>query len=309
MEYHDYYQTLGVERKATPEEIKQAYRKLAMKYHPDRNPGKKDAEEKFKQINEAYEVLRDPQKRSRYDQLGESYSRWQQTGGRQGDFNWSDWFTRAPGTAGGGTRVEVGNLEDLFGGGFSDFFNMIFGGMPGGTRQAATRRTARRPAAAEQPVTISLQEAYHGTTRVLQIENKRVEASIPPGAHTGSKVRLTGVLPGGQQGQPGDLYLLITVAADKEYERKGDDLYREASIDLFTAVLGGQVTVSTLSGNVVLTIPPGTQPGQSFRLAGRGMPRLQKPKEHGNLYVRVKVEIPRHLTPRQRQLFEDIRKG
>ena len=205
--------------------------------------------------------------------------------------------------------MEVGDLEDLFGGGFSDFFNMIFGGTPGGARQATSRRTVRRPAAAEQPVPISLQEAYHGTTRILQIENNRVEASIPPGARTGSKVKLTGVLPRGQQGQPGDLYLLITVAPDKDYERKGDDLYREASIDLYTAVLGGQVTVATPAGSVVLTIPAGTQPGQSFRLAGRGMPRLHKPKEYGDLYVRVKVNIPRSLTPKQRQSFEEIRKG
>jgi curved DNA-binding protein len=303
MEYQDYYKTLNVDRKASQEEIKRAYRKLAMKYHPDRNPGKKDAEEKFKQINEAYEVLGDEQKRSRYDQLGASYQQWQSGGGGSGNFDWSDWFTQSPQ---GGRRVETGNLEDLFGGGFSDFFNTIFGGM-GGVGGSQTRR-ASQPRAFEQPVSISLMEAYHGTTRTLQIENKRVEVRIPPGAKTGTRVRMAGIIPS-QGGPNSDLHLAVEVQPDSNFERKNNDLHSEASTDIYTAVLGGQVSVQTPAGNVLLSIPAGTQPGQTFRLAGRGMPHLQNPNEHGDLFVRVKVQLPRKLTDHQRQLFEQLRQS
>jgi curved DNA-binding protein len=311
MEYKDYYKILGVERKASEDEIKRAYRKLAMKYHPDRNPGDKVAEEKFKEINEANEVLSDPQKRARYDQLGESYFTWQQQGGRPNDFNWEDWFTQTQGAPRGGTRVEYGNFEDIFGsGGFSDFFSAIFGGMGGrgapgpGTQQ----RTARRPRALEQPVTISLQEAYQGTGRVIELEGRRLEVKIPAGAKDGTRVRVSGALPAGTTGPASDLYLVINVAPDERFERKGDDLQSETTIDLFTALLGGQVTVATPGGNVVLTIPPGTQPGQNFRLGGRGMPHLRDPLKHGDLFVRARVQLPRNLTSEQRALVEQLRK-
>jgi|YNPMSStandDraft_1061717.scaffolds.fasta_scaffold24234_1 curved DNA-binding protein len=305
MEYQDYYKILGVDRKASQEEIKRAYRKLAMKYHPDRNPGDKTAEEKFKQINEAYEVLGDEKKRARYDQLGENYARWQQAGGI-GDFDWSQWFTQQP----GGVRVEVGDFGDLFGeSGFSDFFNMLFGGMGGGTTRTRGRRAAAQPPQSyEQPITISLQEAYHGTQRVLTIDGRRVEVKIPPGAKSGTKVRMAGAVPLAD-GRSADLYLVVDVAPDAQYERKGDDLYSEVTVDVLTAVLGGQVEVPTLAGKVLLTIPPGSQPGQLFRLAGRGIPKLRNPQEHGDLYVRLKVQIPRSLTPRQRELYEQLRKS
>lgn len=303
MEYQDYYKVLGVDRKASQDEIKRVYRKLAMKYHPDRNPDNKEAEEKFKQINEAYEVLGDEKKRSHYDRLGNSYQQWQTSGG-QGNFNWADWFMQ--GSPQGGTRVEVGNFEDLFAsGGFSDFFNTIFGGLGGFTR-GQTRRAAR-PRTYEQPTTISLLEAYHGTTRTIQIGNRRVEVKIPAGAKTGTKVRVAGVVPGAS-GQVEDLYLVINVSPDAQFERKGDDLYCETSTDLYTAVLGGQVNVSTPAGNVLLTVPSGTQPGQTFRLAGRGMPKLRS-QTHGDLYVRLKIQLPRNLTSQQRQLFEQLRKS
>jgi len=304
MEYKDYYKILGVDRNASEEEIKRAYRKLAMKYHPDRNPGDKSAEEKFKEINEAYEVLGDPEKRRRYDALGESYFRWQQSGA-PGDFNWSEWFAQGP----VGSRTVRIDLEDLFGdfGGFSDFFSAIFGGMPSGTVRTTGRRARQATPAVEQPVQISLEEAYHGTTRIIQVDGRRIEGKIPPGARTGTKVRLAGQGPIGPDGQRSDLYLVIEVLPDPRFERKDDDLYTEVTIDLYTAVLGGQVTVPTLSGNVILTIPPGTQPGQTFRLSGRGMPNLRNPQKHGDLYVKVKVELPRSLTPQQRALFEQLR--
>jgi curved DNA-binding protein len=309
MEYQDYYKVLGVDRKATDKEIKRAYRKLALQYHPDRNPNNKQAEEKFKQINEAYQVLSDPEKRARYDQLGESYQRWQQRGGTPGGFNWDEWVSAQP-YGGRNVRVEMGDLEDLFGGeggGFSEFFRSIFGEAVrrnrAGQREAAA--SAERPRV-EQELVISLQEAYHGTTRRFELDGRRLEVKIPPGARTGTKVRVPEAIAGHPDGQKADLYLVIQVADDARFERKGNDLYTDVNVDLFTAVLGGEVTVPTLAGNVVLTIPAGTQPGQTFRLTGRGMPHLRAPTTHGDLYVRAKVTIPKNLKPEQRALFQKL---
>jgi curved DNA-binding protein len=313
MEYRDYYKILGVERNATEQEIKKAYRKLALKYHPDRNPGKKDAEEKFKEINEAYQVLSDPQKRSRYDQLGESYFRYQQNGGSPGGFPWEEWVRQSQGQGGpGNVRVDYGNIEDMFGGGFSDFFSQIFGGTGGrGSANTRTRRTAVReaPSHVESPVTITLDEAYHGTERAIQVENRRLEVKIPPGAHSGTRVRVPAGGPTGPNGQRSDLYLVVDVTPDNRFEPRGNDLFTEVTVDLYTAVLGGTATVPTPDRSVVLTIPAGTQSGQTFRLAGRGMPVLRTPDQHGDLFARVKVQIPKQLTPQQRSLFEQLAKG
>lgn len=312
MDYKDYYKILGVDRKASEDEIKKAYRKLALKHHPDRNPGDKKAEEKFKEINEAYQVLSDQSKRSRYDQLGESYNSWQQRGAPGGGFNWEDWY--AP-NQGGNVRVEVGDLDDLFGGGFSDFFRNIFGGMPetGSVQRSRTAASSRQARSArpsyEQQVTISLQEAYQGSSRLIDIDGRRIEVKTPPGARTGTRVRIKDAVPGGANGQAGDLYLVIEVANDPTFERKGDDLYTETPVDLYTAVLGGEAKIATFSGNIFLTIPPGTQPGQTFRLTGRGMPRLKDPQTKGDLYVRAKVSIPRNLSPHQKDLFRDLSKS
>jgi curved DNA-binding protein len=320
MEYKDYYKVLGIEKNASQDEIKKAYRKLAMKHHPDHNPGDKNAEEKFKDINEAYQVLGDEEQRARYDQLGTSYNQWQQRGG-QGNFNWEDWFTWQPGAqnARGGpnmrgaqnVRVDMGDLGDMFGGGFSDFFNMIFGGSahqgqqvrPGG----AQYRTARQKH--EQPVQISFQEAYQGAERMVQVDGRRLRVKIPPGAKTGTKVRMANAGPATGPSSRSDLYLVINVAPDKNFERKKDDLHTEATIDLYTAVLGGQTEVNTPGGKVILTIPAGTQPGQTFRLAERGMPKLKNPKQSGDLYVRVKVQIPKNISKEQQDLFEQLRRS
>lgn len=311
MEYKDYYKILGVERNANKDEIKRAYRKLALKTHPDRNPGDKKAEEQFKDINEAYQVLGDPDKRARYDQLGESYAQWQQGGAPAGGFRWEDWFSTAPS---GNVRVDMGGLEDILGGEFSEFFSRIFGGTPNmGTPsrgRVSTRRNGRSQASSyQQEVTISLNEAFQGTTRQIQIDGRRLEVKIPPGAKTGTKVRVAKSIPTGVGGQKGDLYLLIQVEDDPRFEVRGDDLHTEVTIDLYTAVLGGEVTVQTLSGNVVLTIPAGIQPGQSIRLAGRGMPHLNSPASKGDLYAHVIVKIPRNLTPRQKELFRELKRG
>jgi curved DNA-binding protein len=279
-----------------------------MKFHPDKHPGDKNAENKFKDINEAYEVLGDPKKRSRYNELGESYSQWQQTGGR-GNFNWDEWMRS--GNQPPKQQVYTSeNLEDLFGGGgFSDFFQQIFGGMGGGIPRAQTEQRRRaRPTHYEQPVTISLQEAFLGTQRILQLDDRRLEVKIPPGAQTGTKVRMAGAVPpAAAGGQSADIYLVVDIAPDPNFERKGDNLYTETGIDLFTAVLGGDARVHTLNGEVLLAVPPGTQPGQTFRLAGRGMPHLHNPQTFGDLFVRIKVQLPRNLTAEQRALFEQLR--
>lgn len=296
MDYKDYYKVLGVPRSASADEIRSAYRKLAMKYHPDRNAGDKQAEERFKEANEAYQVLSDPQKRARYDQLGSAYSSWQSRGAPGGGFDWSQWTSGQPGTG------QV-NFEDLFGGagGFSDFFSAIFGGMPSsGTRGGSFNpRMARQQ---EQPVNISLQEAYAGTNRVLESAGRRVTVRIPAGVKTGSKVRA-----GGAAADGSDVYLKINVDADPNFERKEDDLYTNASIDVFTALLGGEAEVQTLSGKIRMTIPPGTQPEQMIRLSGRGMPKVKSPDTKGDLYVRVKIHIPKNLSTRQKELFEQAR--
>jgi curved DNA-binding protein len=299
MEYKDYYKILGVARGASADEIKGAYRKLAMQYHPDRNPGDKQAEERFKEMNEAYQVLSDPQKRARYDQLGESYSQWERNG-TPGNFNWGQW-TAQPG-------VQEVNFDDLFGdGAFSDFFRSIFGGM--GAGQTARGRSGRGTPSVQQPVSISLKEAYSGTTRTLQTGNRRVEVKLPAGARQGTKIRVPAAGPAGADGKPSDLYLVMDVAEDPDFERDGNDLHTQVTIDVFKAILGGEVEVKTLVGKVVLTIPPGTQPEQVFRLAGRGMPLLKEEAAKGDLFVLVKVQIPKGLNARQKSLLEQASKS
>ena len=303
MEYKDYYQLLGVPRNASASDIKGAYRKLAMQYHPDRNPGDKQAEERFKEMNEAYQVLSDPQKRTRYDQLGADYSKWQQQG-TPGNFNWGQW------TAQPGSGYQQVNINDLFGDAtFSDFFRSIFGGMAGGQTVQGRGRGRASAMQEPQPVTISLKEAYTGTTRTLQAGKRRMEVKLPAGASNGTKIRVAGAGPGGADGSPSDLYLVLDVAEDPEFERDGNDLHTQANIDVFKAILGGEAEVKTLTGKVVLTIPPGTQPEQVFRLAGRGMPQLKSPGVKGDLYVLVKVQIPRELNTRQKSLLEQASKS
>lgn len=295
MEYKDYYQTLGVPRNATADDIRSAYRKLALQYHPDRNPGDRRAEDKFKDANEAYQVLSDPQKRARYDQLGSAYSSWQRNGG-QGGFNWEEWFASRARSGQGSV-----NVDDFFGGrgGFSDFFEAIFGGMSAAGYPGAGSASRSRGQFPEQPVSITLQEAYQGASRLLESNGRRVQVKIPAGVKTGSKIRAAG---GGPSGA--DIYLKVTVTPDPRFEREGDDLKTQAQVDVFTALLGGEADVETLAGRVKLTIPPGTQPEQLIRLAGRGMPKLKNPQEKGDLFVRVKVRLPKELTTEQKALLE-----
>ncbi len=318
MEYKDYYKILGVPKNATEKDIKSAYRKLARKLHPDVNPNDKSAQEKFKDVNEAYEVLGDAEKRKKYDELGanwQQYEQYQRAGGpQQGPFQWGG------GNAAGGQyrTVSPEEFEQIFGdlGGASDFFRTFFGGGGGGTggaRYSQPRggtRTARprRGEDIETPVEVTLEEAYRGTKRMLQLDGRRIEVNIKPGVRTGSRVRVAGQgYPGMGNGQAGDLYLDIEVLSNPQYERRGDDLYTEAPVDLYTAILGGEVRVPTLKGgNLLLKIPPQTQNGRQFRLAGKGMPRLNEPNSFGDLYVKARIVLPENLSERELKLFREL---
>lgn len=300
MEYKDYYKILGVEKNASVDEIKKAYRKLARKYHPDVNPNDKVAEERFKEINEANEVLTDSEKRSKYDLLGNSWQAYQYGGGT-GGFDWSQWVSEAYKSGG-----QV-NLNDILRGrggarpGFSDFFEAIFGAM------GQTRPTTQQGQDYNQKVGISLEEAFNGVSRILRIGERRIEVKIPRGAKSGTKVRVRGE--GGEGaagGQKGDLYLNIEVTPHPTFERVGDDLYSELPVDLYTAVLGGEATVPTLKGKIKLRIPPETQSGRTFRLKNQGMPKLKQPDERGDLYAKVMVQLPQNLTPEEIALFEEL---
>lgn len=319
MEYKDYYNTLGVAKNSDNNEIKKAYRKLARKYHPDMNPGDKTAEDKFKEVNEAYEVLSDPDKRQKYDRFGAQWQQYERSGGRPEDFDWTQWKTGQPG--GTYTRtISPEELEQMFGGsfgGFSDFFETLFGGGLGrraagqgagfGNRERSVRPQRGRDT--EHSLQISLEDAYRGTTSSLQWQDgRRLEAKIPAGVRSGSRIRLGGQGETGMAGgQAGDLYLKIEVLPHPVFQRDGDDLTVNLNVDLYTAVLGGKVNVPTLERPVELTIPPGTANGKKFRLRGLGMPNLRKPEERGNLYAIVQVQLPQNLSQEERQLFEKLR--
>ncbi|MFN3705432.1 MAG: DnaJ C-terminal domain-containing protein [Thermoflexales bacterium] len=281
MEYKDYYQILGVSRDADAETIKKAYRKLARQYHPDANKNDKRAEEKFKEINEAYEVLSDPEKRRLYDRMGKSYQQYQRAGGDPRYYDWSQWA----GPASGRVRWEEGDL--------ADFIRQIFDFGATGWQAADTY---------EQPIEITLEEAYQGTTRLLQRRGQSdVEVKIPPGVNTGTRIRVRGQGPGG-----GDVYLVVQVKPHPIFERKDSDLYRDLAVHAFIAMLGGEVMVDTLSGPIVVKIPAGTSSGKLIRLKGRGMPKLNAPNEFGDLYLRVAINVPSDLSQEEKQQIEQM---
>jgi curved DNA-binding protein len=319
MDFRDYYSTLGVAKTATQKEIKAAYRKLARKHHPDVNQGDKSAETRFKEINEAHEVLGDPEKRKKYDELGANWRQYEQAasqgarGGAGGGFD--------PGQTGYRTMTQD-EMNEMFGGGhpFSDFFETFFGGArqagePKGRARAGRATRAARPGRdVEQEIELSLDDAYNGAMRRFSIEHdgesRSVDVRIPAGVGDGSRVRVAAEGErGAGGGKAGDLYLRIRLTPNAQFERKGRDLYTRVPIPLTTAVLGGEADVKTLGGKSLrLKIPSTTQNAQVFRLKGHGMPATGKPQEHGDLYATVDVQLPRELTPEQRTHFEALQK-
>jgi curved DNA-binding protein len=337
MDFKDYYGTLGVAKTATEKDIKQAFRKLARKYHPDVNPGDKSAEAKFKEINEANEVLSDPAKRQKYDELGANWRMYEQAGAAGGPGAapqggaWNIHFGGGPGADRGGARtMSEEEMREMFGGAdpFSDFFHTFFGGFGGsgggasgpmgeetGRRGRGGRtRGAREGRDVEQEIVLGLEDAYHGAMRRLSLkydgESRTVDVRIPAGVGDGSRVRIAGEGEHGAGGaRSGDLYLRIRLAPHPSFERKGRDLYTHVAVPLTTAVLGGEAEVLTLGGKPLrLKIPAATQHAQVFRLKGHGMPAVGKPDDHGDLYATVDVELPRTLSPEQRAHFEALQK-
>jgi len=323
MDFKDYYATLGVPKTATAKEIKQTFRKLARKHHPDVNPGDKTAESKFKEINEAYEVLGDPEKRKKYDELGANWRMYEQAGGAPGGgFQGGDaWNINFGGGQGGGFRTMTPDeMREMFGDSdpFSDFFHTFFGGVrggedPGRRGRPGRTRSARQGRDVEHELELGLEDAFHGAMRRLSIKQdgqaRTVDVRIPAGVGEGSRVRVTGEGGQGTGGaKSGDLYLRIRIAPHSRFERKGKDLYTHVPVPLTTAVLGGEVDVKTLGGKSLrLRIPPATQNGQVFRLKGHGMPAAGNKDEVGDLYATVDVELPKQLTPEERAHFEALR--
>ena len=346
VDFKDYYQTLGIPRTANESEIKTAFRKQARKHHPDVNPGDASAEERFKEVNEAYEVLSDPEKRKLYDRYGEEWQRYKEAGytgdepqnaGRRATTNedFGSWFTGNSGTY---TTTDFGSSGD-----HSDFFETLFGSFGGRGRGAETFTRAqprpRRGQDIDAEVEVSFDEAFRGTTRRFDIQAeevcptcggtglvrnticptcdgagyipriKTIEVKIPAGVANGSRIRVAGQGGAGEGGGPnGDVYLIVKVADDKRFTREGDNLRTEVDVPMLTALLGGKVHVTTPTGRVELTIPPETQQGKVFRLRGQGMPKLKsKTGERGDLLARVNVVLPTNLTDREKALLEQLR--
>ena len=326
MATQDFYSTLGVSKGSNKKEIRQAYRRLARKHHPDVNAGDKGAEARFKQINAAYEVLSDTEKRRKYDRYGDQWEHADQieemqrrAGGRT--FRFGE----------GGVSFDLGDLSGMGDrGGVGSIFETLFGG--------GRRRSPRRGSNVEQRVEVTLEEAFHGAVRTLELvtqercatcggsgqiagavchlcqgsavtaKSRRLEVKIPPGVDTGSRVRIAGEGQAGAGGAPGDLYLIVSVRKDPRFERKGSDLYVTVDVPLTDAVLGAEVEVPTITGKVALKVPPLTQNAKAFRLANLGMPRL-KGQGRGHLYARVQVKLPEKLDDHEQELFEQLREA
>lgn len=304
MEYKDYYKVLGVSKTASQDEIKKAYRKLAVKYHPDKNAGDKKAEEKFKEVTEANEVLSDPEKRKKYDTLGANWKQYEHA-----DFSGAGAGGGFGGRQGGGQNYYEynGNADDLFGGGgFSDFFKSFFGGGGsersyggGGFQQEMPGRNI------EGEATITLQEAFAGTERIIDLGTEKLKVKIKPGAYEGLVLKSKGKGMKGRGGKAGDLFITVHIQPNPVFKRTGNDLHVDVPVDAFTLMTGGKVPVSTLSGEVTITVPEGTQNGKKLRLKGKGMP-VYNQQAVGDLYIKIEAKLPDSFTEEQKELIKKL---
>lgn len=307
MNYKDYYKILGVPKDATAKDIKKAYRKLAAQYHPDKNPDNKEAEEKFKEINEANEVLSDTEKREKYDTLGSNWEAYQHTGD-----DWRDYAKYAQQGSRPGQRQNYrGNNSRFYGQGaqggqdFSSFFETFFGGGRSSGKESHSAFSGGN-IQAEMPIT--LLEAHDGSKRTFKIHNENLRITIKPGSYDGQQLKIKGKGQLGiQGGQRGDLYIILKIQPDSRFKRNGDNLIYITSIDLYTAVLGGKIEVPTLTGIVKMNIPKGSDTGKILRLKGKGMPKYDNPTHFGDLLVQLKVNLPKNITKEEELLFKKLK--
>lgn len=293
MEFVDYYRILDVPKTATQEEIKKAYRKLARKMHPDLNPNDKEAHKKFQQINEANEVLSDPEKRKKYDQYGKDWQHAEQFEHARQSQQQRSWD--------GGSRSFSGEYDE---GTFSDFFESLFGGSAGGEKR---RQTKFRGQDYQATLQLNLRNAYTTHQQTLTVNGKNIRITIPAGVENGQVIKLKGYgEPGVNGGPAGDLYITFIIPDDPDFKRLGNDLYTTATIDLYTAVLGGETIIDTLSGKVKLKVAPGTQNGTKVRLKEKGFPVYKKEGQFGDLYVTFTIKIPTNLTEKEKELFSEL---
>jgi curved DNA-binding protein len=306
MNYKDYYKILGVNKDASEKDIKKAYRKLAAKHHPDKNPDDKASEEKFKEINEANEVLSDKEKREKYDTLGSNWEAYQNTGD-----DWRDYANQANQRKSRGDGYSYqGDPSGFYGQGaqggddFSSFFESYFGA---GGRSARGQRPTHSGGDTQAEMPITLLEAYEGSKRTFEIHNEKLRITIKKGAYDGQQLKIKGKgQSGAQGGKRGDLYIILKVQADPRFERRGDNLLYNASVDLYTAILGGKIEVPTFTGTLKITVPKGSETGKTLRLKGKGMPKYNKPTTHGDLLVKLNVDLPKTLTKEEEELFKKL---
>lgn len=302
MEYKDYYKTLEINKDASNEEIKQTYRRLAKKYHPDKNPNDKKAEEKFKQISEAYEVLKDAEKRKKYDQLGSNWKQYQSSGG-------GEWFRNFDNSEQGGGFHFSSDFNEVFSkaGGFSDFFENFFG--PGSRTSGRRTSYPQKGRDYSAAISISLEEAHKGTEREISIEGKKIKVKITPGIEEGKKLRLKSQ--GGEGtngGEKGNLYLTIQIQKHPVFERTNNDLFMDLNVDLYTAVLGGKKEMTTIDGRRInITISPQTDNGTILKIKGIGMNNPDQSQNRGNLFIKIFVDVPKNLSEEETNLFKKLR--
>lgn len=303
MDYKDYYKVLGVPKTATQEDVKKAFRKLAMKYHPDKNPGDKKAEEKFKEANEANEVLSDAEKRRKYDELGANWNSYQQRGG-EGNFDWGKWSN------GGQQYKSRSSGENPFGNGnnFSDFFESIFGGNTGNARSAGQR--SARPTKGQDlqaEMELSLEESYYGATKQIVLDGQKINMNLKLGIYDEMVLRMKGKGGAGRNGgENGDLHITFKIIRHPNYEVKGNDLHFEQPIDLYSAVLGGKIDLKIFNKTIKFPIPAGTDSGKIFRLNGIGMPFYGKTDVRGDAYVKIKITVPKNISSEEMELFSRL---
>lgn len=300
MAYIDYYKILGVDKNASQDDIKKAFKKLARKYHPDLNPNDPNAKQRFQEINEANEVLGDPEKRKKYDQYGENWKHADEFEAQRQQYS-----RQGGGFGSSGSYWSSGDFSGMGGDGeFSDFFESLFG-----TRKGRGRTSGFRGQDYTAELRLSFQEAATTHKQILTVNGKNIRITVPAGVADGQTIKLKGQGgPGANGGPAGDLYITFSIAEDPVFKRLGDDLYVTSPLDLYTAVLGGEQIIDTMSGKVKLQVKPGTQNGAKVRLKGKGFPVYKQEGQFGDLIVTYSVQIPTNLTPKQKELFQELQK-